>query len=396
MPDQSPPVARKISRDFGDGREYVVVQPAPLTGQLPHVAIYRREDFEKNGWYVATEIAVDDAERIDRIMAFAETCDWDAFARFVVLCHTFDETDDAAADFEEAAEAVMEALRDENSLLSQGPSLADTGMRLASASDELDYAFGEPDRFDAIHRIFHHERHDDGLSWNIKVYAWNNDGTSGSLAVDRRLDPLWIAHRYAPHDMGFGGSAMVDLVTDDIRQEALREYLEDEYTVYPGEDQGRVKFEQRGRQGGHLVLTEWRGTKMTAPYRDSVLDLCKEMSDADLRDFYKTIVCLDADLANPAAALDTIADDRRAEFESDLKGTDTNVAVAHAVALAKGTGRSCYFLHDGPDFTLSDVADAAIALGMTEETFRTICEDESRADAEPVIAEKFGQNTPKI
>ena len=83
-----------------------------------------------------------------------------------------------------------------------------------------------------------------------------------------------------------------------ICEDAARTYLEDEYTSYPGADQGDWRFHLVGRSGGHLVLASWRGYQLEGLYEDSFEEFLNELSFPELRALYRGVVCLDKDV-NP-------------------------------------------------------------------------------------------------
>ena len=151
----------------------------------------------------------------------------------------------------------------------------------------------------AAHEFYHPMNSWNGgfcLSWNVKIYTSDFSGTKGDYPVNRALDAAW--EKYVESDQ-----ALFWMVCEDV----FRSMAED-YSTYPGDDQGQYAFALNGRSGGHLILTEckivpqpraWRLFPMIWASRADYHDWLEELSADDLTRFYKAVRCMDHDFARP-------------------------------------------------------------------------------------------------
>ena len=129
------------------------------------------------------------------------------------------------------------------------------------------------------------------FNWNVKARNINETHSAGERALDPALDAAWQEHlaesrSYSPLEMAF--------------QDTQSHFDGNEYTSYPGEDQGDWHFSFKGRSSGHLCLAKWRGHNL-ARFDAEELNDSEEWPDAEVTDFYKGLVCCDSDLT-PAKA----------------------------------------------------------------------------------------------
>lgn len=167
--------------------------------------------------------------------------------------------------------------------------------KLREAHDDAANGYEYPHRtrldmaaFIAGHMSYRERYQDTHLAWNIKVRGADMSGKveGGEERVDPAFDQLWAKHVEANGDELFW----------DACGDGIRPYVDGEATTYPGNDQGDFSFETRGRQGGYLVLTEWRGNRMGFGSHDELIDTLLDMEPSDLADLYGAIVCLDKDI----------------------------------------------------------------------------------------------------
>lgn len=139
-------------------------------------------------------------------------------------------------------------------------------------------------------------RHDNCLSWNIKVYDVDGTGNAyGEEKGDPRYNAAWEAY-----------SKTCDIFNDACEM-ALQQYTDKAYSTYPGNDQGIYCFQTAGRSGGHLILTNWDGNVPSDPGSKAIplsfydrldfVEWLKELPDSSLVSLYKLVVCLDNDLS---------------------------------------------------------------------------------------------------
>ncbi len=150
-------------------------------------------------------------------------------------------------------------------------------------------------------------RGDYPLAWNVKAYSADWSGHTGEEKVNPRFDAAWQS--YMDSHAYFCG---------DIFEDAGRTYSEDEYTTYPGADQGDWSFHFFGRSAGWLGLAEWRGCKLYG--RDFSLEEYLAGCDfATLRKLYRALVCMDQDItpAKASAEVSYHVNFARAQWEAE-------------------------------------------------------------------------------
>lgn len=141
------------------------------------------------------------------------------------------------------------------------------------------------------------------FNWNVKARHVNWRHPQGECAIRADLDADWES----------------ELQKRDYEQRAFedaRRYVEDGWTSYPGDDQGDWEFYFLGRNGGHLCLEKWRGRDM----RDLDPGDFANWSLADLRAFYRGIVCADSDFTPEKASkeVERHLNYQRAEWEREI------------------------------------------------------------------------------
>lgn len=160
------------------------------------------------------------------------------------------------------------------------------------------------------------------FAWDVKVSMARFDGASlrkHDPCLDPTLDSEWES-----------------LVESDDRlfwewcEDAGRDISEDEWTSYPGDDQGDWRFSFAGRSGGWIVLEKWRGRDVSNP------DDFSEWSWPDLVAFYRGIRCADSDFtqANAVANVESHAADYRYDWEAEKREEAEAEAEAAAASIA--------------------------------------------------------------
>jgi hypothetical protein len=162
------------------------------------------------------------------------------------------------------------------------------------------------------------------LAWNIKVNM--NFDTSGKHGepVNAKYDDAWL--RYLNEDNG----ELFNLACEN----GLRHYVDDEWTNYPGIEQGEWRFTVNGRSGGWLLLENapawlpkphgWKSHRMTWDNRSEYNDWLAELDFATLMRFYRAVVVLDADLSKVSIRkeMEYQFSDLRASWEEDQTERD--------------------------------------------------------------------------
>jgi hypothetical protein len=185
-------------------------------------------------------------------------------------------------------------------------------------------------------RSYHYQRYT--FAWCVKVRAADFDGDSL-----RKHDPdLSPAEDSAWESM---------VAADDGRlfgywcEDAARGVTGDEWTSYPGDDQGDWSFAFAGRSGGWLVLLKWRGRDMRDVDAADFLD--RDLWPwADLVAFYRGIRCADSDFTEAKAATEVeyFAADYRAQWEDErhAERDAEAAAVAADIAASRPDLAPCY------------------------------------------------------
>jgi hypothetical protein len=138
------------------------------------------------------------------------------------------------------------------------------------------------------------------ISWNIKVRNFDRSGKGGEK-TDPRFDARWEEYLEGPA----GEQIFWQACEDELRQ-----YVENEYTTYPGSDQGAYKFGVTGRSGGYLYLRSWDGPEpgsghdpMKFEGRRHFVEYLRELSPNDLCRLYKLVANVDHDVKERGAAI---------------------------------------------------------------------------------------------
>ena len=162
--------------------------------------------------------------------------------------------------------------------------------------------------------------------WNVKTYHASFDGDS-LRKHEPKLNPKW--------DSVWDMSESEDWIYED----AHREISENEWTSYPGDDQGEWEFSFAGRSGGWIVLEKWRGHDL----RNPDLEDFAEWDFADLRAFYRGIVCADSDFtpAKACAEVEYQAAFYRGQWE-ELRADEDNTEAVEFAAFMEASRPDLY------------------------------------------------------
>lgn len=131
------------------------------------------------------------------------------------------------------------------------------------------------------------------LAWNVKAYRYDVNGADAEGPRNKDLDSAW--EKYVESSAGQW--------VYEAAFSSAQEYFRKEWSSYPGDDQGDWEMEFWGRQGGHLVVTKWKGYKIEGKDRhewgqfvaELVLGLV-EYGRKDFADLYRGVVTADRDL----------------------------------------------------------------------------------------------------
>ncbi len=138
-----------------------------------------------------------------------------------------------------------------------------------------------------INHTMHAERYSPArLAWDIKVHSFDTDGKSADYPGNPRFDARWKKEVEAD-----------DQIFYEACSDATSMFRNDEYTTYPGDDQGDYKFEMEGRSGGWLVLDEVAGIgKLAWSSQTEMEDALLALDASQLTKLYRVVVNLDHDL----------------------------------------------------------------------------------------------------
>jgi len=163
------------------------------------------------------------------------------------------------------------------------------------------------------------------FAWNIKLRgdAFRIDNRevllkhNPDLKLNPAHDPHWEAW-LAQNDPAYFGWFCED---------ALSQFLDGDWTSYPGDDHGDWHFTTTGRSGGWLILTKWRFAEfgrgnMNA---DGLLEWLEGLDEDDLRKFYNGIVCLDHELSDPDSYYVSAAAFRREQLEGEWDASPSSI-----------------------------------------------------------------------
>lgn len=177
-------------------------------------------------------------------------------------------------------------------------------------------------------RSYHYTRY--RFAWNVKTYTAAFDGAALRKHIpglDPALDSAWESTM--EHDSG----AFWEWCED-----AGRHVSDGEWASYLGADQGDWEFSFAGRSGGWLVLEKWRGRDVRDLDPAELMDP-EEWPFADLRAFYRGIVCADSDFtpANAALNVECEAAFRRGQWEEGIRDEQDQAAadMARTIAAAR-------------------------------------------------------------
>lgn len=187
------------------------------------------------------------------------------------------------------------------------------------------YNFGLKSRRDIIDFLteggrHYYDRHGSyPLSWNIKVYRYDETGNNNGnpdYAIDPALNDAWEAHLEEKANY-CSGETYGSQYFWRACEEGLSYFFDCDVTVYPG-DVVDCKFYALGRMGGHLCLAEWEGHDLARMGKDDFQEFLENLDYQRLRQLYRFVVCLDKDI-NPERELSYNFNFLRSEWESEYK-----------------------------------------------------------------------------
>lgn len=244
-----------------------------------------------------------------------------------------------------------------------------------NAKPDAAYRWSAGTRAEMVSAIFNHPAHSTNgafgyaLGWDIKARDFDGTGSTHEFSPDPAFDGLW--------------KAMIekdDHLFWDVCAEAVSPYVDGLVQSWPGDDDGDWSFRTEGHSGGWLVLSKWRNHRMEFSSAQGLRSFLDDLSDGDLVDLYKGIVCFDSDLANPA---DTVAwgySQRRANREEAWK---EDPASALTLAVQYGLPKD-------------ELAGIAKATNMTADQIVSVLDDvQIDEDAVLDIVEAFGGETER-
>ncbi|OCG90022.1 hypothetical protein LMG667_03355 [Xanthomonas euvesicatoria] len=174
------------------------------------------------------------------------------------------------------------------------PLLDEENWVVLDVESEGPYTYPARRRVDVINALCTHSVHSERygpfrLSWDIKVRSYDDSGRQpdGDHGNEERFDALW------QKQLEKDGSAIFARACED----ALSQYMEGNYSVYPGIEQGHYHFETEGRSGGHLVLSKVDGLpKLSWDNQHDMREALMELDRDELAKLYKAVRNLDTDL----------------------------------------------------------------------------------------------------
>ncbi len=243
-------------------------------------------------------------------------------------------------------------------------------MRDETAKPDGVYRWPASTRSEMISAIFNHPWHSTNgafgyaLAWDIKAPDFDGNGATHEFSPDGAFTTLWKA--LIEKD---------DHLFWDVCAEAVSPYVDGMVQSWPGDDDGDWSFRTEGRSGGWLVLSKWRNHRMEFSSAQGLRSFLEDLSDAELVDLYKGIVCFDRDVANPAETVAWSYSQRRALREEAWKEDP-----ASALTLAVQYGLPKH-----------DIAGIAKTTNMTADQIVTALDDvQIDEDAVLDIVEAFG------
>lgn len=157
------------------------------------------------------------------------------------------------------------------------------------------YTYPAQKRVEIVKELISHTTHRDGpyangrLAWNIKVpFDVDTTGKTSDYPGDAQFDERWEQYLKDESNEVFGRAC----------ESALSAYVEGDYTIYPGEMQGKIHLGVEGRMGGWLVLDKIDGVGSLR--WDGQAEMEEELmgfSAEDLAVLYKVVRNLDRDVS---------------------------------------------------------------------------------------------------
>lgn len=188
-----------------------------------------------------------------------------------------------------------------------GPDLRTESMKTANANQESDYSYPDATRDEMIvalarHNGYHPMNYNNGgfvIAWNIKVRGDCSASKAEGFEFDKTFDERWKKYEETNENVFW-----------DACSEALWHFTQGDYQPHSDEDI-KAKFYTNGRQGGHLVLSEWNGAQpkswamcpMAFNDREDFISWLKELPDDDLVALYGLVRSVDVDTAHPEVAV---------------------------------------------------------------------------------------------
>lgn len=251
-----------------------------------------------SGYYGPTREQQAEFERIKKM-------DWAAFSRF---CHDHPRYRRASPDISsltgpDNGYPLNRAIAAGKPSGAPGRSILSPEMIAMNENPDCAYKFPLATREDIVvflaSRELHGDRHNLYLAWDIRVYGKvdMSGRDNGNNEVSKACDRRW--------------NALIETRGDELFEQAcaeeLSQYLENLYSTYPGDDDGRYAFSVQGRMGGRLVLTGFDGITLPDSARKGIsfesrghfIEWIKSLADSELLDLYKLLVSVDHDTRDP-------------------------------------------------------------------------------------------------
>lgn len=155
------------------------------------------------------------------------------------------------------------------------------------------YTYPAQRRVEIVKELINHATHRDGrysrLAWNIKVpFDVDTSGKTSDYPGDAQFDERWEQYLEDESSEVFGRAC----------ESALSAYVEGDYTIYPGEMQGKIHLGVEGRMGGWLVLDKIDGVGSLAwSGQGEMEEELMGFSAEDLAVLYKVVRNLDRDVS---------------------------------------------------------------------------------------------------
>jgi hypothetical protein len=190
--------------------------------------------------------------------------------------------------------------------------LRSADLKAMNMSTDVLYSFPVASRAKMVSDISSHKIYagdgESGLCWDIRMkFRWNATGVAKrSIHIDEDMNAAW-AEVSAP------GSDIFKACTT----EAISPYIADGFVPLERENASDIVLEQRGTNGGFLVMTKIAGQDIAFNNREELDVILDALSDREICDLWASCRVLDVDLGRAARAeeMEWRMQDARQEFE---------------------------------------------------------------------------------